>query len=104
MFLGQSFGLEVLGWLATMFIFVIGILRFFLIGVYISDISQTKQAIRRNYHVIGHFRYYFEHISTFSRQCFRTMGREKIPFNKHSLHRHTQILHKIINPTTQGIL
>jgi len=82
MFSDQSFGLEVLGWLATVFIFVIGILILFLIGVYIADVTQTKQAIRRNYPVIGHFRYYFEHIGTFFRQYFFTMDREEMPFNR----------------------
>ena len=66
MFSGESFGLEVLGWMATVFIFAIGLLILFLMGVYIADITQTKQAIRRNYPVIGHFRYYFEHIGTIS--------------------------------------
>lgn len=82
MFSGESFGLEVLGWLATIFIFVVGIFILFLIGVYIADVTQTKHAIRRNYPVIGHFRYYFEHIGTFFRQYFFTMDREEMPFNR----------------------
>jgi len=82
MFSGESFGLEILGWMATIFIFAIGILILFLIGVYIADVTQTKQAIRRNYPVIGHFRYYFEHIGTFFRQYFFTMDREEMPFNR----------------------
>lgn len=82
MFSGESFGLEVLGWLATVFIFLIGLFILFLIGVYIADVTQTKQAIRRNYPVIGHFRYYFEHLGTFFRQYFFTMDREEMPFNR----------------------
>ena len=82
MFSGESFGLEVLGWMATAFIFVVGLFVLFLIGVYIADVTQTKQAIRRNYPVIGHFRYYFEHIGTFFRQYFFTMDREEMPFNR----------------------
>ena len=82
MFSGESFGLEVLGWMATVFIFIVGLLILFLIAVYISDVTQTKQAIRRNYPVIGHFRYYFEHIGTFFRQYFFTMDREEMPFNR----------------------
>lgn len=82
MFSGDSFGIEALGWLATVFIFVVGIFILFLIGVYIADITQTKHAIRRNYPVIGHFRYYFEHIGTFFRQYFFTMDREEMPFNR----------------------
>jgi glutamate synthase domain-containing protein 2 len=82
MFSGESFGLEVLSWLATVFIFVVGLFVLFLIGVYIADVTQTKQAIRRNYPVIGHFRYYFEHVGTFFRQYFFTMDREEMPFNR----------------------
>ena len=82
MFSGESFGLEVLGWMATVFIFAIGLFILFLIGVYIVDVTQTTHAIRRNYPVIGHFRYYFEHIGTFFRQYFFTMDREEMPFNR----------------------
>jgi glutamate synthase domain-containing protein 2 len=82
MFSGDSFGLQALGWMATIFVFSMGALILFLIGVYIADVTQTKQAIRRNYPVIGHFRYYFEHIGTFFRQYFFTMDREEMPFNR----------------------
>ena len=82
MFHGESFGLEVLGWLSTVFIFVVGLFILFLIGVYISDVTQTKQAIRRNYPVVGHFRYFFEHMGTFFRQYFFAMDREEMPFNR----------------------
>jgi len=82
MFTDESFGLQALGWMATIFIFTLGFLIIFLIGVYIADVTQTKQAIRRNYPVIGHFRYYFEHIGTFFRQYFFTMDREEMPFNR----------------------
>lgn len=82
MFQGESFGLEVLGWMATVFIILLGILFLFLVSVYIADITQTKQAIRRNYPVIGHFRYFFEHLGTFFRQYFFAMDREEMPFNR----------------------
>lgn len=82
MFSGKSFGLEVLGWLATIFIFLVGLFLLFLIGVFIADITQTKHAIRRSYPVIGHLRYYFEHVGTFFRQYFFAMDREEMPFNR----------------------
>jgi hypothetical protein len=82
MFSGETFGLEVPGWRATVFIFAVGLFILFLIGVYIADVTQTKHAIRRNYPVIGHFRYYFEHIGTFFRQYFFTMDREVMPFKR----------------------
>lgn len=78
----ESFGMEALGWMAAIFILVIGGLILFLVGVYIADVTQTKQAIRRNYPIIGHFRYYFEHIGTFFRQYFFAMDREEMPFNR----------------------
>ena len=82
MFSIESFGIEVIGWMAAAFILAIGLFILFLIGIYISDVTQTKQAIRRNYPVIGHFRYYFEHIGTFFRQYFFAMDREEMPFNR----------------------
>ncbi len=84
MFSGETFGLEVPGWRATVFIFAVGLFILFLIGVYIADVTQTKHAIRRNYPVIGHFRYYFEHIGTFFRQYFFTMDRERCRSIAHS--------------------
>ena len=36
--------------------------------LYSIDITQTQQAIRRNYPVIGRFRYLFEHLGVFFRQ------------------------------------
>ncbi|MES9847252.1 MAG: hypothetical protein ABW145_02585 [Candidatus Thiodiazotropha sp.] len=52
------------------------------IVTYIYDITQTKTAIRRNYPVIGHFRYFFEHLGEFFRQYFFAMDREELPFNR----------------------
>jgi glutamate synthase domain-containing protein 2 len=50
--------------------------------IYIIDITQTKQAIRRNYPVVGRFRYFFEHLGEFFRQYFFSMDREELPFNR----------------------
>ena len=49
---------------------------------YIQDVTQTRQAIRRNYPVIGRFRYLFEHLGEFFRQYFFAMDREELPFNR----------------------
>ena len=51
-------------------------------GLYFVDISQTSHAIRRNYPVIGRFRYFFEHMGEFFRQYFFSMDREEMPFNR----------------------
>ncbi len=53
-----------------------------LVGVYIADITQTRHAIRRNYPIVGHFRYFFEHLGEFFRQYFFSMDREELPFNR----------------------
>ena len=45
--------------------------------MYFSDISQTRQAIRRNYPVIGRFRYFLEHLGEFFRQYFFALDREE---------------------------
>jgi len=50
--------------------------------LYIVDVTQTKQAIRRNYPVIGRFRYFFEYLGEFFRQYFFAMDREELPFNR----------------------
>ena len=50
--------------------------------MYFSDIGQTRQAIRRNYPVIGRFRYFFEHLGEFFRQYFFALDREELPFNR----------------------
>ncbi|MGR8950765.1 MAG: FMN-binding glutamate synthase family protein [Gammaproteobacteria bacterium] len=51
-------------------------------GLYVVDRNQTSQAIRRNYPVIGRFRYLFEHLGEFFRQYFFAMDREELPFNR----------------------
>lgn len=54
----------------------------YLIGLYCIDVTQTKHAIRRNYPIIGRFRYAFEHLGEFFRQYFFAMDREELPFNR----------------------
>lgn len=50
--------------------------------IYVIDVTQTKQAIRRNYPVVGRFRYFFEHLGEFFRQYFFSTDREELPFNR----------------------
>lgn len=61
---------------------VAGILFLVLIVLYVIDRTQTKHAIRRNFPLIGRFRYFFEHIGEFFRQYFFAMDREELPFNR----------------------
>ncbi len=50
--------------------------------MYIADVTQRKHTIRRNYPVIGRFRYLFEHLGEFFRPYFFAMDREELPFNR----------------------
>ena len=50
--------------------------------LYIIDRTQTTHAIRRNYPVIGRFRYLFENLGEYFRQYFFAMDREEMPFNR----------------------
>jgi glutamate synthase domain-containing protein 2 len=68
--------------LTYLFVFLIGLGLLAVVVVYIADVSQTRQALRRNYPVIAHFRYLFEHLGGFFRQYFFAMDREEMPFNR----------------------
>jgi len=66
----MALAFAILGGLVTVFV------------LYVVDVSQTSQAIRRNYPVIGRLRYFFEHLGVFFRQYFFAMDREELPFNR----------------------
>lgn len=68
--------------LSALFILMIGIAVIAIIYMYIADKTQSKQTIRRNYPVIGRFRYLFEKQGEFFRQYFFAMDREELPFNR----------------------
>ena len=74
--------LSVLEWLTTLFIFAVGLGLLVIAGIYIRDVTQTKSAVRRNFPVVGRFRYLFEHLGEFFRQYFFAMDREEMPFNR----------------------
>jgi glutamate synthase domain-containing protein 2 len=68
--------------MATLFVIAVGLVVLAVIVIFILDVSQTRSAIRRNYPVVGHFRYFFEHLGSFFRQYFFAMDREEMPFNR----------------------
>jgi len=74
-----SVALEVM---ALSFIFLLGLALLALFITYIIDITQSTHAIRRNYPVLGRFRYFFETLGMFFRQYFFAMDREELPFNR----------------------
>ena len=49
---------------------------------FVVDRRQTRHAVRRNFPVLGRFRYGFEHLGEFFRQYFFAMDREELPFNR----------------------
>lgn len=60
----------------------LAILMLSVMYMYVQDRLQTEQTIRRNYPVIGRFRYLFEHLGSFFRQYFFAQDREELPFNR----------------------
>lgn len=68
--------------LATLFVFVIGLVVLAIVILFIIDRWQTEDAIRHNYPVLGRFRYLFSTLGEFFRQYFFAMDREEMPFNR----------------------
>lgn len=68
--------------LATLFLIVIGIAVLLVLILFFIDRTQTHDAIRRNYPVIGRFRHLFTELGEFFRQYFFAMDREELPFNR----------------------
>lgn len=73
---------DALSYLASLFVFVIGLAALAIVVVFIRDVTQTKDAIRRNFPVIGRFRYLFTTLGEFFRQYFFAQDREELPFNR----------------------
>lgn len=68
--------------LATVIIVMLGVLAFCIFVMFLIDRSQTEDAVRRNYPVIGRFRKLFTELGEFFRQYFFAMDREEMPFNR----------------------
>ncbi len=68
--------------MAALFITVIGTGVALLVLVYIRDRLQTRNAIHRNYPVLGHMRYILKEMGVFFRSYFFAADREELPFNR----------------------
>ena len=68
--------------LAQIFLLIVGLLALLVVVLAIFDRTQTQDAIRRNYPVIGRFRAMFTTLGEFFRQYFFAMDREEMPFNR----------------------
>lgn len=78
----ESFAFNSLIYLSLGIVVILGIGLVTVVTLYIIDITQKRHTIRRNYPVIGRFRYWFEHLGEFFRQYFFAMDREELPFNR----------------------
>ena len=78
----MNFAFQAISFFAYLFVFLIGIVFLVVAVVFVIDVTQTKHAIRRNFPVIGRFRYWFEHLGEFFRQYFFALDREEMPFNR----------------------
>ena len=68
--------------LSQILVFILGIGLLIVAVMYIVDVTQTTHAIRRNFPVIGRFRYLFEKLGEYFRQYFFALDREEMPFNR----------------------
>lgn len=69
-------------WLAAAFVLLLIVLVISVGVMFVVDKIQVRHTIRRNYPVIGRFRYLFERMGEFMRQYFFAMDREEMPFNR----------------------
>jgi glutamate synthase domain-containing protein 2 len=74
--------LNVVQTLSAILVFVIGIGILAVAVMYVVDRTQTSHAIRRNFPVIGRFRYVFESLGEYFRQYLFAQDREELPFNR----------------------
>lgn len=68
--------------LASVLVFLFGAFLLLILVLYVIDVTQTTHTVRRNFPVIGRFRYMFEHMGEFFRQYFFALDREEMPFNR----------------------
>lgn len=78
----QRIALQIIELMAVGFGFLLILGFLLLVYLYLRDVTQTEHAIRRNYPIIGRFRYFFEHMGSFFRQYFFAQDREELPFNR----------------------
>ena len=74
--------MAVLNTFSTLFVFAVGLLVLGLTVVFVLDRRQSRDAILRNYPVIGHMRYILSSLGEFFRQYFFAMDRDELPFNR----------------------
>jgi glutamate synthase domain-containing protein 2 len=78
----QQLAQAIIQWGALILAFLFGVGILVVTVLYLVDVTQRSHTIRRNYPVVGRFRYLFEHLGEFFRQYFFAMDREELPFNR----------------------
>ena len=74
--------MQALSLLSTLFVFALGLLALLLAVLFVMDRRQNRDAILRNYPVIGHMRHILSGLGEFFRQYFFAMDRDELPFNR----------------------
>ncbi|MHC4230742.1 MAG: FMN-binding glutamate synthase family protein, partial [Planctomycetota bacterium] len=74
--------LNVIQTLSAILVFIIGLGIIAVAVMYVIDRTQTTHAVRRNFPVVGRFRYAFENMGEYFRQYFFAQDREEMPFNR----------------------
>lgn len=82
--MSESFisALNILEMMSALLVFLVGLGLLAIVVMYVIDKSQTSSAIRRNFPVVGRFRYFFENLGEYFRQYFFAQDREEMPFNR----------------------
>nr|WP_207764683.1 FMN-binding glutamate synthase family protein [Marinicaulis flavus] len=70
------------GILTTLFVFIVGAGVLTVVVLFVIDASQSKDAVRHNFPVLGRFRNLFTRLGEFFRQYFFALDREEMPFNR----------------------
>jgi len=78
----MTYAVNALEVFALIFVIALGLLTLAVLVLFVLDKTQTGDAIRRNYPVIGRFRGLFTKLGEFFRQYFFAMDREEMPFNR----------------------
>ena len=74
--------MDSIDYLSSLFVLLIGSVFLIILTLFVLDISQSRDAIRRNYPVIGRLRRILSRLGEFFRQYFFAMDREEMPFNR----------------------
>ncbi len=81
-YIKPDFLTQAMQFMSTIFVLAVGMVVLWIVVMFVVDISQRTDAIRRNFPVIGRFRYLFTTLGEFFRQYFFAMDREEMPFNR----------------------